>query len=34
MDRVWDSSKYDPTLPVSIFKVKVIQGHEVMERLN
>ena len=29
MDRVWDISKYHPKLSVSIFKVKVIQGHEV-----
>ena len=34
MDRVWDTSKYDPKLSVSIFKVKVIQGHEVKERSN
>ena len=32
MDRVWDISKYDPKLSASIFKVKVIQGHEVKER--
>ena len=32
MDRVWDTSKYDPKLLMSIFKVKVIQGHE--ERSN
>ena len=29
MDRVWDDSNYHPKLSVSIFKVKVIQGHEV-----
>ena len=34
MDRVWDTSKYDPKLSVNIFKVKVIQGHEVEERSN
>ena len=34
MDRVWDTSKYHPKLSVSIFKVKVIQGHEVKERSN
>ena len=34
MDRVWDTSKYDFNLSVSIFKVKVIQGHEVKERSN
>ena len=28
MDRVWDNSKYHSKLSVSIFKVKVIQGHE------
>ena len=28
MDRIWDTSKYDSKLSVSIFKVKVIQGHE------
>ena len=33
-DSVWDASKYDPKLSVSIFKVKVIQGHEVKERSN
>ena len=33
MDRVWDISRY-PKLSVSIFKVKVIQGHEVKERSN
>ena len=26
MDRIWDTSKYDHKLSVSIFKVKVIQG--------
>ena len=34
MDRVWDTSKYHPKLSVSIFKVKVIQSHEVKERSN
>ena len=34
MDRVWDTSKYHPNLSVSIFKVKVIQSHEVKERSN
>ena len=34
MDRAWDTSKYRPELSVSIFKVKVIQGHEVEERSN
>ena len=32
MDLVWDTFKYDPKLSVIIFKVKVIQGHEVKER--
>ena len=30
--RVWHTSKYHHKLSVSIFKVKVIQGHEVKER--
>ena len=34
MDRVKDTSKYDLKLSVRIFKVKVMQGHEVKERLN
>ena len=34
MDRVWDTSRYHPKLFVSIFKVKVIQGHEVKGRSN
>ena len=34
MDRVWGTSKYDPNLSMSTFKVKVIQGHEVKERSN
>ena len=34
MDCVWDTSKYHPKLSVSIFKVKVIQGHEFKERSN
>ena len=34
MNRIWDTSKYHPKLSVSIFKVKVIQGHEVKERSN
>ena len=34
MDRVWDISKYDHKLSVSIFKVKVIQGHDVKKRSN
>ena len=29
MDRVWETSKYHPKFSVSIFKVKVIQGHGV-----
>ena len=33
-DRVWDTSKYHPKLSVSIFKVKVIQGHKAKERSN
>ena len=33
-DRVWDTSKYDPMLSVSIFKVNVIQDHGVKERSN
>ena len=33
-DSVWDISKYHPKLSVSIFKVKVIQGHEFMEMSN
>ena len=32
MDRVWGTSKYHHKLWVSIFKVKVIQGHGVKER--
>ena len=28
MDRAWDTSKYHPKLSVSIFKVRVIKGHE------
>ena len=34
MDRLWDTSKYHPKLSVNIFKVKVIQGHEVKESSN
>ena len=34
MDCVLDTSKYHPKLSVSIFKVRVIQGHEVKERSN
>ena len=34
MAHVWDTSNYHPKLLVSIFKVKVIQGHEVKERSN
>ena len=34
MDRVWDTSKYHPKFSVSIFKVKVIQGHEIKESSN
>ena len=34
MDRVWNTSKYHPKLSMSIFNVKVIQGHEVKERSN
>ena len=34
MDRVWDTSKYHPKPSVSIFKVKVTQGHEVKEWSN
>ena len=34
VDRVWDTSKYDPILSVSIFKVKVIHGHGVKEKSN
>ena len=34
MDGVWDTSKYDPNLSVCIFKVMVIQGHEVKKRSN
>ena len=34
MDHVRDNSKYDPKLLVSIFKVKVIQGHEGKEMSN
>ena len=34
MDRVLDTSKHHPNLLVSIFKVKVIRGHEVTERSN
>ena len=33
-DSVWDTSKYHPKLSLSIFKVNVIQGHEVNERSN
>ena len=32
MHRAWDASKYDATLSMSIFKVKVIQGHEVKRK--
>ena len=32
MDRIWDTSKDNPKLSVSIFKFKVIQGHEVKKR--
>ena len=31
MDRIWDTSKHHPKLSVPIFKVNVIQGHEVKE---
>ena len=34
MDRVWDTSWYDSKISVSIFKIKVIQGHEFKERSN
>ena len=34
MDRVWNTSKYHPKPSGSIFKVKVIQGHEVKGRSN
>ena len=34
IDRGWDTSKYHPKLSVSIFKVKVVQGHEVKGRSN
>ena len=34
IDRDWDTSKYHPKLSVSILKFKVIEGHEVKERLN
>ena len=34
MDRVRDTSKYHPKHSVSMFKVKVIQDHKVMERSN
>ena len=34
IDRVCDTSKYDPQLSVSVFKVKVIQGHEIKESSN
>ena len=32
MYRVLDTSRYHPELPMSIFKVKVIHGHEVKNR--
>ena len=32
MYRVWDTSKYNPKVSVSIFKANVIQGNEVKER--
>ena len=34
MDRVWDTYKHHPNLSGSIFKVKVIQCHEVKKRSN
>ena len=34
MDHVWNTFKYHPELSVNIVNVKVIQGHEVKERLN
>ena len=34
MDRVWDTFKNDPKLSMSIFNVKVMQGHEVKETSN
>ena len=34
IDRVWDTSKCHPKTSVTIFKAKVIQGHEVDERSN
>ena len=34
IDRVWDTSKHHHKLSVGIFKVKVIQGHEVKETSN
>ena len=34
MDRAWGTYKYYANLSVSIFKVKVSQGHEVKERSN
>ena len=34
IDSVWDTSKYDPNLSVSIFKVNAIQGHKIKERSN
>ena len=32
IDCAWDTSKYHPKLSVSIFQVKVIQGHKAKER--
>ena len=32
MDRFWDTAKYHPKPSVSIFKIKVIQRHEVKNR--
>ena len=34
MDRVWDTSRYHSKLSMSIFKVHVIQGHEVKEKVK
>ena len=34
MDHVRDTSKHDRKLSVSIFKAKVIKGHQVKERSN
>ena len=34
MDRVWDTSKHHPKHSVTIFMVKVIQGHEVKDNSN